>query len=99
MFAWRASITWNKASLDNVFVRPPTIIKLGCERLSCKGDRKRESYRAILQLIKYALFTWSYSETNSPVDNNEKLKPNKKWYGRKEEKQKEWKGTFTTSRA
>lgn len=73
MFVWKVSITWNKASLDNVFVRPPTIIKLWCERLSCKGDRKRESYRAILQLIKYALLTRSYSETNSPVDNKQKV--------------------------
>lgn len=36
--------TWNEASLDDVFIRPPTIIELGCEGLSCGEKRKREGY-------------------------------------------------------
>lgn len=36
--------TWNEASLDDVFVRPPTIIELGCEGLSCEKEAEREGH-------------------------------------------------------
>lgn len=38
------SFTWNEASLDDVFVRPPTIIELGCEGLSCEKEAEREGH-------------------------------------------------------
>lgn len=38
------SFTWNEASLDDVFVRPPTIIELGREGLSCEKEAEREGH-------------------------------------------------------
>lgn len=32
-------VTWNKAPLDNIFISPPAVIKLGCDRLSCNGEK------------------------------------------------------------
>lgn len=41
-FLQRVCFTWNEASLDDVFIRPPTIIELGCEGLSCGKEAERE---------------------------------------------------------
>lgn len=35
------SITWNEAPLDGVLVRPPTLIELRSNRLSCREERCR----------------------------------------------------------
>lgn len=35
------ALTWNKASLDNIFVGPPTFIELGLNRLSCRKHRDK----------------------------------------------------------
>lgn len=38
------SVTWNKASLDHIFICPPTLIKLGYNRLSCEGTEKKRMW-------------------------------------------------------
>ncbi len=65
------SVTWNKASLHNVLIGPPTLIKLGCNRLSCKekGTRKRE--REIL-FSKWNMFEFC---SFGSVNNSLTLKP------------------------